>query len=77
MGIVGLGGIGRALARRAAAAGMNVAGPSPESRAAAKFIGVAPISLDELLSTSDVVSLHCPLTPETHHLLDAETVSPP
>ena len=74
MGIVGLGGIGRALARRAAAAGMNVAGfdPAPESRAAAESIGVAPVSLDELLSTSDVVSLHCPLVPETHHLLDAD-----
>ena len=29
------------------------------------------LSLGELLATSDVVSLHCPLTPETHHLIDA------
>ena len=77
MGIVGLGGIGRALARRAVAAGMNVAGfdPAPESRAAAESIGVAPVSLDELLSTSEVVSLHCPLTPETRHLLDADRLA--
>ena len=77
MGIVGLGGIGRALARRAAAAGMNVAGfdPAPESRAAAVSAGVAIVSLDELLSASDVVSLHCPLTPETHHLLDADRLA--
>ena len=59
MGIAGPGGIGRALARRAAAA----------------LVGVAPIPLDELLSTSDVVSLHCPLAPETHHLLDADRIA--
>ena len=73
MGIVGLGGIGRALARRAAAAGMDVAGtdPAPASRAAAEAAGATIVSLDELLATSDVVSLHCPLTPGTRRLLDA------
>ena len=73
MGIVGLGGIGRALARRAAAAGMDVAGtdPAPASRAAAEAAGVTIVTLDELLAASDVVSLHCPLTPATRRLLDA------
>ena len=77
MGIVGLGGIGRALARRAAVAGMAVVGadPAPESQAAAEAAGVTVVSLDELLSTSDVVSLHCPLTPETRHLLDADRLA--
>ena len=77
MGIIGLGGIGRALARRAAAAGMETIGtdPAPESRAAAEAAGTALVPLDALLSASDVVSLHCPLTPDTHHLLNARRLA--
>ncbi len=77
MGIVGLGGIGRALARRALAAGMDAVGtdPSPESRALAEAAGAAVVSLDEVLSTGDVVSLHCPLTRDTRHLLDADRLA--
>lgn len=33
------------------------------------------VSLNELLAQSDIISLHCPLTPETHHLINAETLS--
>ena len=77
MGVVGLGGIGRALVRRAVAAGMEVVGtdPAPESRTAAEADGAQIVSIRELLSTSDVVSLNCPLTPETRHLLNAERVA--
>ena len=77
MGIVGLGGIGRALARRARAAGMAVAGADPAraSRAAAAADGVECLPLDALLRASDVVSLHCPLTPETRRLLDADRLA--
>ena len=77
MGIIGLGGIGRALARRAAAAGMETIGtdPAPESRAAAEAAGTALVPLDALLSASDVVSLHCPLTPDTRHLLNARRLA--
>ncbi len=77
MGIVGLGGIGRALARRAAAAGMETIGtdPAPRSRAAAEAAGTALAPLNALLSASDVVSLHCPLTPETRHLLNARRLA--
>ena len=60
LGIVGYGRIGRAVAARAAAFGMHVVHNSRS--------GGMP--LDRLLSTSDVVSLHCPLTPETFHLID-------
>ncbi len=77
MGIVGLGGIGRALARRAATAGMETVGCDPDaaSRAAAEAAGVRILSLEALLASSDVVSLHCPLTPETRHLLDARRLA--
>lgn len=73
LGIIGLGGIGRAVARRAVVAGMDVVGsdPSPESQAAAIADGVTIVDVDELMAMSDVVSVNCPLTPETHHLVDA------
>jgi glyoxylate reductase len=67
IGIVGFGRIGRAVATRAAAFGMRVTCYSPRPRAVADC---ESMPLDRLLATSDVVSLHCPLTPETHHLID-------
>lgn len=72
LGIIGLGGIGRAVAARALTAGMRVLGadPSPASAAAAAEIGVAVVPLAEALAASDFVSVNCPLTPETYHLLD-------
>ena len=69
LGIVGYGEIGRATACRARAFGMHVvytkrsAGPDP-----------GRVDLDELLERSHVVSLHCPLTPETRHLIDADAL---
>jgi len=67
LGIVGLGRIGRAVANRAFAFGMRVAytrgAPAPGEAGEA-------MPLDRLLSTSDVVSLHCPLSPDTRHLID-------
>ncbi|MFD4640837.1 2-hydroxyacid dehydrogenase [Lentzea sp. NPDC058436] len=61
LGIVGMGAIGRAVAVRAAAFGMEVVHHSRRGTG---------IGLDELLSTSDFVSLHCPLTAQTRHLID-------
>ncbi|MFD9702522.1 2-hydroxyacid dehydrogenase [Lentzea sp. NPDC059081] len=61
LGVVGMGSIGRAVAARALAFGMEVVHHSRR--------GIST-GLDELLSTSDVVSLHCPLTSETRHLID-------
>lgn len=61
LGIIGMGRIGKALARRAEAFGMRVLGARRGDAS----------QLDELFATSDVVSLHCPLTPETRHLVNA------
>ena len=77
LGIVGLGRIGRAMAARAGAFGMRVAfttlepGSDAEGTAAE---GWTKLGLDELLSSSDVVSLHVPLTPATHHLIDRRAI---
>ena len=71
LGIIGMGRIGRAMAQRAAAFGMQVSyiGGRPEPTASAKMRAVA--SFDELFATSDVVSLHCPLNATTRHVVNA------
>lgn len=76
LGIVGLGAIGRAVALRALVAGMNPIGtdPSEQSRRLATDIGVESSSFDEVLRRSDVISVNCPLTPETLHLFDDESI---
>lgn len=75
LGLIGLGRIGRAVARRAAGFNMKVvfynANPIPEQ--VRSELGVTALALDELLQISDFVSLHVPLTPETHHLLNDRT----
>jgi D-3-phosphoglycerate dehydrogenase / 2-oxoglutarate reductase len=69
-GVVGLGRIGRAVAERAAACGWEVAAYDPyvDAAAAAPVLGMG---LEELLETSEVVSLHLPLSRETDGLMDA------
>ena len=63
LGIVGLGRIGRAVAQRASGFEMEVVHTGGTREGA--------VSLEDLLERSDFVSLHCPLTPETHQLIDA------
>lgn len=72
LGIVGLGGIGRAVARRAVVAGMRVVGfdPSEESARLAEAIGVEIVGLERLWSSSDFISVNAPLNPQTHHLVN-------
>jgi glyoxylate reductase len=69
LGLVGVGRIGRAVAARAPAFGMTVAYTTRSANAGLGDTAEA-MSLDRLLLTSDVVSLHVPLTPETRHLID-------
>lgn len=73
LGIVGLGSIGRGVAQRLHAFDMKIiytqrhqADPATEAHYNAEYV-----TLDALLKRSDVVTLHCPLTPETHHMIDA------
>ena len=73
-GIVGLGNIGRRVAQIALAFGMKV--KALTSKAADQLpAGIQKADLTELLSTSDVLSLHCPLTDDTRHLINAETLA--
>ena len=72
LGLVGVGRIGRAVAARAPAFGMRVA---YTTRRPIEMPGAESMSLDRLLNTSDVVSLHVPLTPETTHLIDRKAIA--
>jgi D-3-phosphoglycerate dehydrogenase len=76
MGVVGLGHIGRAVARRALAMSMRVLGSEvdPTNRASAEELGVQVVGLESLLAESDVISLNVPLTPDSRHLVDAGTL---
>ena len=74
-GIVGFGKIGSAVAEIANAFGMKVKAYSPHTREYSGFGKVDFVSLDEVIETSDVISLHCPLTNETAGLVNAEFLS--
>jgi glyoxylate reductase len=65
LGIVGMGRIGRAVAARARGFDMEVLGTSGRSRT----------EVESVLSRADFVSLHCPLTPDTRHLIDADALA--
>ncbi|MGK2954744.1 MAG: phosphoglycerate dehydrogenase [Solirubrobacterales bacterium] len=76
LGIVGLGDIGCAVARRGAGFGMELLGYDLlEPDAATLELGLSPVSLSELLAASDIVVLCCPLTKETRHMIDAESLA--
>lgn len=75
LGVVGLGAIGQALARRARGFGMRVLGWSRRPKPEAAELGVETVGLERLLAESDFVSLHVALAPETRHLLDAAALA--
>lgn len=74
LGIFGLGRIGQAVARRAQGFGMNILYASRAKKGAAleEQLGVTCVQKDALLTQSDIVSLHCPLSEETRHAFGAE-----
>jgi D-3-phosphoglycerate dehydrogenase len=73
LGVVGLGKVGREVAARARAFGMEVLGYDPVvTEDVAVRIGAALVSLETLFERSDIITLHIPLTPDTHHLIGRE-----
>lgn len=76
MGLIGMGNIGMAVVTRVKAFGMNVKIYDPYLRPGTdRALGIVQVStLKDLISGSDCVSLHCPLTPETKHIINAETL---
>lgn len=76
LGIFGLGRTGKATAARARAFGMTVVAVDPVwDTAFAESHTIRRVTPDELLTTSDIVTLHVPLTPDTRHLIRAETIA--
>jgi glycerate dehydrogenase len=74
MGIIGCGRIGLATARLANAFGMQVIGYDVQPFDSGQ-VPIEPVSLDELFSRSDVISLHCPLTPATQELVNTQRLA--
>ncbi|WP_341501368.1 2-hydroxyacid dehydrogenase [Gallaecimonas sp. GXIMD4217] len=75
VGIVGTGAIGLALARILKGFGCQLLASDPYPSEAARALGVSYLPLDELLARADIISLHCPLTPDSHHLINAAALA--
>lgn len=75
IGIIGYGRIGRAFGRIASAMGMNVLAYNRHGKPGTTDGGIAFASLDEIFRKSDVISLHCPLFPETREMINEDTIS--
>ena len=73
-GVIGLGAIGAATARRARAFGLDILYTGPSRKPVEAEFNATYLDLEALLGAADIVSLHCPLTPETRHLMDAEAL---
>lgn len=74
VGIVGTGKIGMCAARIMRGFGCDILAFDPEPNDEIEKLGARYANLPELLANADIVTLHCPLTPETHHLIDAEAI---
>jgi D-lactate dehydrogenase len=75
VGVIGTGKIGACFVRIMAGFGCRVLAHDPRPDPACQALGARYVPLAELLAASDIVSLHCPLTPATHHLVDAAALA--
>ncbi len=75
VGVVGTGKIGAIFAGLMKGFGCNLLGYDVYENEECKALGLAYVDLPALLAQSDIVSLHCPLTPETHHLINENTLN--
>jgi D-lactate dehydrogenase len=75
IGIIGTGKIGTAFARIMAGFGCRIVACDPVPSTECERLGVVYCSAREVFSQADIISLHCPLTPQTRHLLDADALS--
>lgn len=74
VGIIGTGKIGEVFARIAAGFGCRILGHDIATNPACEELGMTYVSRQEILGQSDILSLNCPLTPDTRHLINADTV---
>lgn len=75
VGIVGTGKIGEVLAGIMRGFGCRLLAFDPQVNEACEALGVEYVSLEQLFAEADIISLHCPLTPQTHHLIDRDAVA--
>jgi D-lactate dehydrogenase len=75
VGIIGTGKIGAIVARIVHGFGCRLVAHDMHANAEVAALGARYVTLDELFATADVISLHCPLTPRTHHLIDAAALA--
>jgi D-lactate dehydrogenase len=75
VGIIGTGKIGSVTAKILHSFGCHLLGYDIQPNPACLSIGMVYVSLSELLERSDIISLHCPLTPDSYHLINAEAVA--
>ncbi len=74
-GVVGTGKIGICVARILRGFGCRVLTYDPQPSTECESMGCEYVSLETLLADSDIVTLHCPLTPDTHHLINADSLA--
>ena len=75
VGIVGTGRIGQVVTRIMHGLGCRLLGHDPAENPACKQLGMRYVPLPELFSESDVITLHCPLTPATHHMINNDALA--
>jgi D-lactate dehydrogenase len=75
MGVVGTGKIGTVFARIAAGFGCRVLAHDPYPNEEVEGLGARYVEMGEMLAEADIIALHLPLTPETHHLIDGDAVA--